>query len=96
MKALSFRQPRAELLLQGRKTMDLRSYNTHYRSRMAIHASQTVKSDKYWENELNPNNLDTGGIVGIVALGDVIPLNEATYNEHQAAHLAGHRWREGL
>jgi hypothetical protein len=31
MKALSFRQPWAELVLQGRKTMDLRTYTTHYR-----------------------------------------------------------------
>lgn len=96
MKALSFRQPWAELVLQGRKTMDLRTYNTHYRGRMAIHASQTVESDKCWENDLNPDNLDVGGIVGTVELVDVIPLDEATYNKHQPAHLGGRRWREGL
>lgn len=96
MKALSFRQPWAELVLQGRKTMDLRTYNTHYRGRMAIHASQTVESDKCWENDLNPDNLDAGGIVGTVELVDVMPLDGATYNEHQAAHLGGRHWREGL
>lgn len=40
MKALSFRQPWAELVLAGRKTMDLRTYNTHYRGRILIHAAQ--------------------------------------------------------
>ncbi len=96
MKALSFRQPWAELVLQGRKTMDLRTYNTPYRGRMAIHASQTVESDPCWENDLNPDNLDSGGIVGTVELVNVMPLDEATYREHQAAHLGSRRWREGL
>ncbi|MCL4868349.1 MAG: ASCH domain-containing protein [Anaerolineae bacterium] len=96
MKALSFRQPWAELVLQGRKTMDLRTYNTHYRGRLAIHASQTAEAEKCWENELNPDNLDAGGIVGTVELVDVIPLDEAAYQEHMEAHLAGRRWREGL
>lgn len=96
MKALSFRQPWAELVLQGRKTMDLRTYNTHYRGRMAIHASQTVESDRCWENDLNPDNLDAGGIVGTAELVDVVPLDEAAYHAHQAAHLGGRGWREGL
>lgn len=96
MKALSFRQPWAELVLQGRKTMDLRTYNTHYRGRLAIHASQTAEVEKCWENELNPDNLDAGGIVGTIELVDVIPLDEAAYQEHMDAHLAGRRWREGL
>ena len=96
MKALSFRQPWAELVLQGRKTMDLRTYNTRYRGRIAIHVSQTVEPDRCWENDLNPDNLDTGGIVGTAELVDVVPLDEAAYNEHQAAHLGGRRWRDGL
>ncbi len=96
MKALSFRQPWAELVLQGRKTMDLRTYNTHYRGRIAIHASQTVEADKCWEYSLNPDHLDVGGIAGTAELVDVIPLDETAYNAHQAAHLAGRRWREGL
>lgn len=96
MKALSFRQPWAELILQGRKTMDLRTYNTHHRGALAIHASQTIEAEMCWEHDLNPDNLDVGGVVGTVELLDVIPLDEAAYQEHRAAHLAGRRWREGL
>jgi hypothetical protein len=96
MKALSFRQPWAELILQGRKTMDLRTYNSHYRGRIAIHAPQTVEADKCWENDLKPGDLDTGGIVGTAELVDVIPLDEESYNAQKEAHLAGRRWREGL
>lgn len=96
MKALSFRQPWAELILQGRKTIDLRTYNTHYRGPLAVHASQKMETGHCWEHNLDPENLDAGGIVGTVELVDVIPLDEAAYQEHMNAHLAGRRWRDGL
>ena len=96
MKALSFRQPWAELILQGRKTMDLRTYTTRYRGRIAVHASQTVEQDACWEHDLNPDNLDTGGVVGTVELVDVIPLTEDGYEAHRQEHLAGRHYRQGL
>ncbi len=96
MKALSFRQPWAELVLQGRKTMDLRTYNSHYRGRIAVHVSKTVERDACWENDFNPDNLDAGGVVGTVELVDVIPLTEADYEAHRADHLAVRRYREGM
>ncbi len=96
MKALSFRQPWAELILQGRKTMDLRTYNSRYRGVFAVHASQTVETEMCREHDLDPSGLDSGGVVGTVELLDVVPLDEAAYNEHLDAHLAGRRWREGL
>lgn len=96
MKALSFRQPWAELILQGRKTIDLRTYNTHYRGPLAVHASQKMETGHCQEHNLDPEKLDAGGIVGTVELIDVIPLDEVAYREHMNAHLAGRRWREGL
>lgn len=96
MKALSFRQPWAELILQGRKTLDLRTYSTHYRGRMAVHAAQTVEAETCRAHGLNPDSLDAGGVVGTVALVDVIPLDEATYQASQDAHLSSRHWREGL
>ena len=96
MKALSFRQPWAELVLQGRKTMDLRTYNTHYRGRLAIHASQTLERDNCLQHDLEPTGLQTGGVVGTVDLVDVVPLDEAAYQAHHDEHLAGRRYRPGL
>lgn len=96
MKALSFRQPWAELILQGRKTMDLRTMNTHHRGLLAIHASQTVEEEACWEHELNPENLDRGGVVGVVEVVGVVPLDEAAYEAEREAHLAGRRYKEGL
>lgn len=96
MKALSFRQPWAELVLQGHKTMDLRTYTTHYRGRLAIHASQTVERDSCLQHDLEPADCQTGGVVGTVELVDVAPLDEAAYEAHRDEHLAGRRYRPGL
>lgn len=96
MKALSFRQPWAELILQGRKTMDLRTYSTPYRGRIAVHAPQTIEAAACQAYGLNPASLDAGGIVGTVELVDVIPLDEAAYQQRLDAHLSGRHWREGL
>jgi hypothetical protein len=96
MKALSFRQPWAELILQGCKTMDLRTYNTHHRGPLAIHASKTVERDACQEQGLDPDALDRGGVVGVAELVDVVPLTEADYEEHRDEHLAGRSYREGM
>jgi hypothetical protein len=96
MKALSFRQPWAELILQGRKTLDLRTYPTHYRGPLAIHASKTVEREACRRYGLDPNELTTGGVVGIVELVEVVPLTENDYNQRQAEHLAGRAYRDGM
>jgi hypothetical protein len=96
MKALSFRQPWPELILQGRKTMDLRTYSTRYRGPLAIHAAQKVERDAALDHGLDPDDLSTGGIVGTVELADVIPLDEATYEARRDDHLAGRHYREEL
>jgi hypothetical protein len=96
MKALSFRQPWAELIVQGRKTMDLRTYCANHRGPLAIHASKTVERDACREHGLDPDALDTGCVVGVVELADVIPLTEAGYDAHREEHLAGRSYREGM
>ena len=96
MKALSFRQPWAELILQGRKTMDLRTYKTAHRGLLAVHAPQRVEKEPSVRFDLDPASLDRGGIVGTVELVDVIPLDQETYEKHRDGHLAGRSYREGL
>jgi hypothetical protein len=96
MKALRFRQPWAELVLQGRKTLDLRTYPTHYRGPLAIHASKTVEREACLKHRLDPDALPTGGIVGVVELVEIIPLTQVDYDARQAEHLAGRSYRDGM
>ena len=68
MKALSLKQPWAELILQGKKTIELRKWNTKFRGKFYIHASKNYDKEKLGNNM---KDLVTGAIVGSAELVDV-------------------------
>jgi hypothetical protein len=45
MKCLSVRQPYAELIVSGRKTMERRNWNTGYRGRFVVHADRKLSPE---------------------------------------------------
>ncbi len=96
MKALSFRQPWAELILQGRKTLDLRTYSRDYRGPLAIHASLETERAACVQHGLDPDALPTGGVVGVVELVDIVSLDEAGYAARRDEHLAGRSFRSPM
>ena len=71
MKALSLRQPWASLIANGRKTIETRTWRTHYRGPLAIHASARPYDD-----------LPTGGIIAVAWLYDCRLMEDA--DEEQA------------
>lgn len=95
-KALSFRQPWATLIVQGRKTLDLRTWSTRYRGPLAVYASQEVEKEACQQHGLDAAHLPTGTLIGIVDLVDILPLDEAEYAARQPEHLGGRRFRPGL
>jgi hypothetical protein len=46
MKSLSLKQPYAELLISGKKTIELRKWNTNFRGHFLVHASKNVDKEK--------------------------------------------------
>ncbi len=91
MKALSLKQPFAELILQGRKKIDLRRWNTHFRGEFLIHASK-VPDQKSME-KFGFKDLPCGCIVGKANLVDVKKYESS--EEHQkdeSLHLADEIW----
>jgi len=96
IKALSFRQPWATLILGGRKTMDLRTWSANYRGALAIYASLEVEKDACKLHGVDIKTLTTGALIGIVDLVDVMPLTKKAYDANQEKHLAGRNYREGL
>ncbi len=46
MKCLSLKQPYAELLVSGKKTIELRNWNTYFRGKFLIHASKNIDKEK--------------------------------------------------
>ena len=91
MKALSLKQPFAELILQGRKKIELRKWNTKFRGKFLIHASK--QTDKTAMEKFGFSSLPTDCIVGKARLVDVKKYeNEAEFNKDKDLHLASSEW----
>jgi hypothetical protein len=96
VKALSFRQPWAELVIQGSKTLDLRTWSTAYRGPLAVYASNTVEEEASRAHGLDPGRLTTGAVVGLVDLVRIVRLDEPAYRARQEEHLGGRAFRDKL
>ena len=71
MKALTIREPYATLVAKGIKKYEFRSWNTHYRGDLYIHAAKGIYSEiKNYSYQFRP-----GEIVAIATLSNVIKLN---------------------
>ena len=91
MKVLSLKQPFAELILQGRKTIELRKWNTRFRGEFLIHASKTP--DKCAMEKFGFAELPVGQIVGKAYLVDVKKyLSEDDFLADKNKHLASSDW----
>ena len=91
MKALSIKQPYAELILQERKKIELRKWNTKFRGDFLIHASKVPDSKAM--KRFKFKNLPCGCIVGKASLKEVKHYN--TKKEHQKdknLHLGSNYW----
>ena len=73
IKALTIRQPFPELILRRRKHVEIRSWRTHYRGPLLIHAGMRINSGFARELGLNPEELTTSAFVGVAVLSDVRP-----------------------
>lgn len=91
MKALSLKQPFAELVVSGRKTIELRKWNTKFRGPFLIHASQSV--DRAAMERFGFKELPRGCIVGKAVLVDVKRYaNAAEHAKDKDKHLANSMW----
>lgn len=89
MKAISLRQPWADLVMQGKKTLELRSWTVSYRGPLAIHASQTVSEAACQAFGIRPDQVTSGAILGTVELVSILELDEREYQARKNEHLAG-------
>lgn len=91
MKVLSLKQPWAELILQGRKKIELRKWNTKFRGEFLIHASKNV--DKNAMKEFGFVELPLGKIVGKAFLKEVKRyFSSEEFKKDQNLHLSSSDW----
>ncbi len=91
MKALSLKQPYAELILQRKKTIELRKWNTTFRGEFLIHASKHPGPEAM--KRFGFSSLLVSCIVGKVTLVEVKEYRtEEEHRKDQAHHLASSVW----
>ena len=91
MKALSIKQPYAELILNGKKKIELRKWKTKFRGEFLIHAPKIP--DKEAMNKFGFSGLPGGFIVGRANLiGVKIYNNEEEHKKDRNLHLASSSW----
>ena len=70
MKCLSVSQPFADLIISGKKTIELRNWNTKFRGEFLIHSPLKIKIKDSKRLKIN-KKLVTGAIIGKAHLYDV-------------------------
>ena len=80
MKTLSIKQPWAELILQGRKKIELRKWNTNFRGEFLIHTSKIPdqESMKKFKFEKLPV-IHNKELVGVITVKDILNFNPELY-----------------
>jgi len=71
MKCLSVSQPFANLLVHGKKTIELRRWNTNFRGEFLVHAPLSIRKDDCKRLKINQKNLVRGAIIGKAEIYDV-------------------------
>jgi hypothetical protein len=92
--ALSIRQPWAELIISGKKPIEIRSWKTHYRGRIWIHAGQY--SDESLDQSHGFKNLFRGGFIGSAELSSIEPFDAYRWESWRSRHLDPGAYHPGL
>lgn len=92
MKALSIRQPWAELIVRGIKDVENRGWKTGYRGLLVVHASKTMTAKEYrlaarfiLQRDVVPpprDKLPLGAIVGVVRLAWIAATSRSPWHVH--------------
>jgi hypothetical protein len=83
IKALSVRQPWADLIIRGIKAVENRSWSTKYRGPLLIHTGQKFDDrcviQQQAQFNIDPDALPYGAIVGIVDLDDIVTSHHSQF-----------------
>jgi hypothetical protein len=87
VKALSIKQPWAELIVSGKKDIENRNWSTKLRENILIHASKSFDKDglKWVQDNMGllldktEKDFDKGGFVGIVKISDCVSESKSKW-----------------
>ena len=94
MKCLSVSQPFADLIISGKKTIELRKWNTNFRGEFLIHAPLKIRTDDCKRLKINKKFV-TGAIVGKAEIYDVKKYNsKKEIKDDKKFHFASKNFHE--
>lgn len=94
MKCLSISQPFADLIVSGKKTIELRKWNTNFRGEFLIHAPIKIKIEDCKRLKIT-KKLVTGVIIGKAELYDVKKYNSSKeVKKDQKFHFASKNFQD--
>lgn len=76
MKVLTIKEPWATLIIDGYKKYEFRSWRTHYRGKILIHAGMSLERDMLERFKEYNLNCSKGAIIGEAELVDCILVDE--------------------
>ncbi len=80
MKVLTIKQPWADLIINGHKCYEFRSWKTNYRGKILIHAGMDIEKDMLVRFKDYKLECVKGAIIGEAVITDCILVNE-DFNE---------------
>lgn len=101
MKTLTIKQPWAELIINGYKKYEFRSWKTNYRGKILIHAGLTTQKDVLSRFNKYELNLINGAIIGEAEITDCIlvdkdfdlRLKEMNKSVYMNNHVGLYAWK---
>ncbi|MDJ0764584.1 MAG: ASCH domain-containing protein [Myxococcota bacterium] len=84
---MSIRQPWVELILNGRKTIEVRSWSTRYRGRLWLHAGKQCDRNAINMFGFEKSELVTGALLGRCELFDCVEFSCKTWDSWRDLHL---------
>jgi predicted transcriptional regulator len=94
LKCLSVSQPFADLIISGKKTIELRKWNTNFRGEFLIHAPLKIRTEDCRRLKINKKFV-TGAIIGKAEIYDVKKYNSIKeIKMDQKFHLASKNFHD--
>lgn len=102
MKALTIRQPWADLIVNGYKKYEFRSWKTNYRGKILIHAGLSVEKDQVTKFKDYKLSSVKGAIIGEAVITDCILVDKQLSKKlnkidplvyGQSGHVEKYAWK---
>jgi len=96
MKALTLRQPWAELIVSGRRLFEIRTWKPEYKGWILIHAGRKLDIEACRRLSISCDDLTLGAIVGKVYVDECVEFTPESWQRLRSEHLEWSDYQPGL